>query len=111
MSQFGCVAERDPPDPTKPFDKSAAIEQLFKDIAEAKRLAFLGREDDAGNCNPDLTALPKILELEAKCLGVLSPDGKRANDGSGNVEVPLEKIERLVAAAKLKQKEKKNGDE
>lgn len=98
-----CVAERDPP-----FDRQAAIERLFRDIDEAKRLAF-EKEDDTGRPMPDLTALPKILELQAKVYGLLKPDGKSAGGDVGNVEVPLERIEKLVAAAKLKKEA--NGQE
>ena len=101
------MAERDP---SKPFDRQAAIEQLFRDIDEAKKLAF-EKEDDTGRSIPDLAALPKILELQAKCYGLLSSDGKRGADSGGTVEVSLEKVKQLVKAAELKVKEKKNGED
>lgn len=97
------VADRDP---LKPFDRQAAVEQFYADLDDAKRLAF-EKTADNGISNPDLVALPKILELQAKVYGLLSADGKRAPGGE-TVPVPLEEVEKLVRAAKLKLKEKKD---
>lgn len=99
------MADRDPP---KPFDRQAAIDRFYADLDEAKRLAF-EKESDNGSPTPDLQALPKILELQAKVYGLLSADGKRAPGGE-TVAVPLEEVEKLVRAARLKLKEKKNDD-
>lgn len=96
------MAEREPP---KPFDRAAAVERLYADIDRAKELAF-EKTSDNGTPMPDLQALPKILELQAKVYGLLSPDGKRAPGGE-TVPVPLEEVEKLVKAAKLRLKENK----
>ncbi len=101
MPQSGRVAERDPPEP---HDRAIAIERLYADIVRAKRLAF-DRESENGMPMPDLAALPKLLELEAKIYGLLSPDGKKGGD---SVSVPIEEAERLVKAAKLRLKENKD---
>ncbi len=97
------MAERDPP---KPFDRQAAVERFYADLDEAKRLAF-EKESDNGTPTPDLQALPKILELQAKVYGLLTPDGKRAPGGE-SVSVPLEEVEKLMRAAKLRLKESKD---
>ncbi len=98
-----CVAERDPP---KPFDRQAAVDRFYADLDRAKDLAF-DKTNDIGGATPDLTALPKILELQAKVYGLLSPDGKRAPGGE-SVPVPLEEVEKLMRAAKLRLKESKD---
>jgi hypothetical protein len=95
------VAERDPPEP---HDRAVAIERLYSDIARAKQLAF-DKESDNGTPMPDLAALPKLLELEAKIYGLLSADGK-ARSGD-TVSVPLEEAEKLVKAARVRLKESK----
>ena len=95
------VADRDPPEP---FDRQAAVERFYADLDEAKRLAF-EKVADNGDPRPDLLALPKILELQAKVYGLLTPDGKRA-PGGDTVSVPLEEIEKLMRAAKLRLKGK-----
>ena len=95
-----------------PTTKQDRIEQLFADIDRAKELAFEAKGhkfDQAGELldfpEPDLVALPKILELQAKCFGVLRADGK-AGPGSDSVDVSIEELERLIEAAKLQTKGK-----
>ncbi len=105
MSQFPGVADRD----DKPFDRQAAIEQLYRDLDKAKNIAF-DKEDDTGRSTPDLQAIPKILELQAKCYGVLSLDGKRGAEGGGTIEVPIDKVERLLKDAKSKLKGKNDAE-
>lgn len=98
------VAERDPPEP---FDRAAAVEALYADIDRAKDLAF-DRESENGMPMPDLAALPKILELQAKIYGLLSSDGKRGTNDT--VAVPLEEAKRLIKAAELRLKDKKHDE-
>ena len=99
----GRVADRDP---KKPFNREAAVEQFYRDLEDVKRLA-LDRKTPGGDPNPDLLSLPKILDLEARVLGLLGADGKRA-PGSDSVPVPLDEVKKLIRAAEERQREKKN---
>lgn len=101
------VAERDP---SETFNREAAVARLYADIERAKELAF-NKVNDAEQPAPDLVALPKLLELQAKVYGLLSADGKRGAAIGETIDVPLEKVEQLVKAAKLKLKEKKDDEE
>jgi len=98
------VAEREA---TEPFDRIRAVERLYADIDRAKDLAF-DRTAENGVSMPDLTALPKILELQAKIYGLLSADGKRSPGDS--VSVPLEEAKRLIKSAELRMKERQNDE-
>ncbi len=91
------------------------IEQLYSDLDRAKQLAFDARAstDDGLDdyAKPDLQNLAKILELQAKCFGVIGADGRNRNPPDGSISVPIDEAERLVAAAKLRLKEQEKNVE
>lgn len=87
------------------------IAKAFADLERATQLAFDAQGHEVVDHElvaydkPDLTALAKLIELAFKANGVVGADGKKPPGVDAPVSVQLDELERLLKAAKSKQKE------